>query len=88
MRAPLLLLALIALADVLVWQVVPGLAVAALSLTVIGAACLMARTLPLKRAILAGVTALIAVAPVVEVAQLLSLFMLCTGLSLCNTAGV
>ncbi len=90
MRAPLMLLALVALADAMVWQVVPGLSLAVLSLTVIGAACLMARNLPLKRAMLAGVAAIFAVAPVIELVQPLSILLLFLGLSLslCLIAGV
>ena len=90
MRKPLMLLALIALADAMVWQVVPGLSLAVMSLTTVGAACLMAPTLPLRRAMLAGVTAFFAVAPVIELVQPLSVFLMILGLclSLCLIAGV
>lgn len=90
MRGPLMLLALIALADAMVWQTLPGLSLAVLSLTIIGAACLMAHSLPPKRAILAGVTVILAVAPVIELVQPLSILLLSIGLSasLCLIAGV
>ena len=85
-----MLLALIALADAMVWQVVPGLSLAFFALCLVGAACLMAQSLSPQRAIAAGTTALISVVPVVELVQPLSVLLLCIGtaIALSLIAGV
>lgn len=90
MRKPLMLLALVALADAMVWQVVPGLSLAFFALCLVGAACLMAHSLSPQRAIAAGATTVLAVAPVVELVQPLSLVLCAFGLvlSFCIIAGV
>ena len=90
MRGPFIIMALIALADAMVWQVAPGLSLVVMSLTVTGAACQMAQTLSPERVITAGVMAFLAVAPAIELVQPLSLFLLFVGLSasLCIIAGI
>jgi hypothetical protein len=86
-----LLLALIALGDVLVWQVVPGL-----SLAVFGGACVLAalliaapRVSPRRAALVAG-GGLLALLPLVELVQPLSVMLAVLGVSamLCLLAGV
>jgi hypothetical protein len=90
MRSPLLLLALIALGDALVWNVVPGLSLAVFALALVGAAALLAQSLSPRRACAAGATACLAVAPIVELVQPLSVFLMLLGLtfSLCLIAGI
>ncbi|WP_390911376.1 DUF4153 domain-containing protein [Pseudosulfitobacter sp. SM2401] len=79
---PLLLVALIAMADVLLWNVAAGLSIAVFVIALAGAAALVIDpALNMRKLRIAGMGTLLCVLPVVELVQPLSVLILCAGLS-------
>jgi hypothetical protein len=80
---PLLLIALIALADSLLWDVAAGLSLAVFVIALAGAAVLVIDpTLNARKLRIVGMGTLLCVLPVVELVQPLSVLILCAGLSI------
>ncbi|MEP6018566.1 MAG: DUF4173 domain-containing protein [Paracoccaceae bacterium] len=86
----LVLLALIAFGDAMIWHVWPGLSLAVFALAVIGACLLFAPNLSRSRLQICLIGAALSVLPVIEVVQPLSVFFLLAGglVVLCGIAGV
>lgn len=88
---PLLLVALIALGDILLWDVQAGLSLAVFAVALVLAALSLVRPgMPARRLVLIAMLTLLAVLPVIELVQPLSVLILAAGLSLALTlvAGV
>ncbi|MEO9820880.1 MAG: DUF4173 domain-containing protein [Paracoccaceae bacterium] len=86
----LVLLALIAFGDAMIWHVWPGLSLAVFALAVIGASLLFAPNLSRARLKICLIGAGLSVLPVIEVVQPLSVFFLLSGglVVLCGIADV
>jgi hypothetical protein len=79
---PLLLIALIALADFLLWEVAAGLSLAVFAVALMGAAVLVIDpTLNARKLRIVGMGTLLCILPIVELVQPLSVLILCAGLS-------
>ncbi len=90
MSKALFLLAMIAFGDAMVWHVWPGLSLAVLTMAIVGAAMLLAPGLTPRRKQFCFLGTVMAVLPVVELMQPLSVLMLCFGVLvvLCGIAQV